>query len=43
MGMFADWHLVMAAVISTVAPMVALFLLFQKFFVKGIAVTGLKG
>ncbi len=43
MGMFADWHLVMAAVVTTVAPMVALFLLFQKFFVKGLAVTGLKG
>jgi multiple sugar transport system permease protein len=43
MGMFADWHLVMAAVVATVTPMVAVFLLFQRFFVKGIAVTGLKG
>lgn len=43
MGMFADWHLVMAAVVATVAPMIAVFLLFQSFFVKGIAVTGLKG
>lgn len=43
MGMFADWHLVMAAVVATIAPMIAVFLLFQRFFVKGIAVTGLKG
>ncbi len=43
MGMFADWHLVMAAVVATVLPMVAVFLAFQRFFVKGIAVTGLKG
>ncbi|MBI2200274.1 MAG: carbohydrate ABC transporter permease [Candidatus Rokubacteria bacterium] len=43
MGMFADWHLVMAAVVATVLPMVVVFLAFQRFFVKGISVTGLKG
>lgn len=43
MGMFADWHLVMAAVVATVTPMVAVFLVFQRFLVKGIAVTGVKG
>lgn len=43
MGMFADWHLVMAAVVATAAPMIGIFLLFQNFLVKGIAVTGLKG
>src|SRR5574341_438083 len=40
MGLFADWHLVMAAVVATVLPMVVVFLAFQRFFVKGIAVTG---
>jgi ABC-type maltose transport system permease subunit len=34
---------VLAAVVTAVTPMVAVFLLFQRFFVKGIAVTGLKG
>jgi ABC-type glycerol-3-phosphate transport system permease component len=43
MGMAVEWQLVMAAVVATVAPMIVVFFVFQRFFIKGIAVTGLKG
>lgn len=43
MGMFVDWNLVMAAVVAAVVPMILMFFVFQRFFVKGITVTGLKG
>jgi ABC-type glycerol-3-phosphate transport system permease component len=43
MGMFVEWNLVMAAVVAAVLPMIAMFFVFQRFFIKGIAVTGLKG
>jgi ABC-type glycerol-3-phosphate transport system permease component len=43
MGMFVEWNLVMAAVVAAVLPMLVMFFIFQRFFIKGIAVTGLKG
>jgi multiple sugar transport system permease protein len=43
MGMAVEWQLVMAAVVATVAPLVVVFFVFQRFFIKGITVTGLKG
>ena len=43
MGMFVEWNLVMAAVVAVVLPMILVFFNFQRFFIKGIAVTGLKG
>jgi len=43
MGMFVEWNLVMAAVVAVVLPMILVFFIFQRFFIKGIAVTGLKG
>ncbi len=38
-----QWNLVMAAVTISVAPLVVAFLAAQRFFVEGIALTGLKG
>jgi len=43
MGMFVEWHLVMAAVVAAVAPLIVVFFIFQRFFVQGITVSGLKG
>jgi ABC-type glycerol-3-phosphate transport system permease component len=43
MGMFVEWNLVMAGVVAAVLPMILIFFAFQRFFIKGIAVTGLKG
>jgi multiple sugar transport system permease protein len=43
MGMFVEWHLVMAAVVAAVLPLIAVFFIFQRFFVQGITVSGLKG
>jgi multiple sugar transport system permease protein len=43
MGMFVEWNLVMAAVVAVVLPMILVFFVFQRFFIKGITVTGLKG
>ena len=43
MGMFVEWNLVMAGVVAAVLPMILIFFVFQRFFIKGIAVTGLKG
>lgn len=39
----ADWHLMAAAAIIGMIPPVAVFLMFQKYFVKGIASGSLKG
>lgn len=39
----ADYALIMAAALVSLIPVVALFLLFQRFFVEGIGTTGLKG
>ncbi len=50
LGLFAfraqrttDWPLLMAAASLTTVPLVVLFFLTQKYFVKGITMTGLKG
>jgi multiple sugar transport system permease protein len=43
MGMFVEWQLVMAAVVAAVLPLVIVFFIFQRFFVQGITVSGLKG
>lgn len=43
-GSFADtWPLIMAANVLTVLPLVILFILLNKWFIKGIGDTGLKG
>lgn len=39
---FTEWHLVMAATIVTISVPLALYVSLQKYFVKGIALTGLK-
>jgi multiple sugar transport system permease protein len=38
-----NWPLQMAAAVIVLAPVLAMFLLTQRFFVRGIALTGLKG
>ena len=43
MGMQAEWQLVMAAVVAAVLPLIVVFFAFQKYFVQGITVSGLKG
>lgn len=40
---FTDWHLMMAAVVVTALPNFVIFILGQRLFVKGMAVSGLKG
>jgi multiple sugar transport system permease protein len=37
------WHLVMAASMVSVAPVMALFFVAQRYFIRGIALTGLAG
>jgi multiple sugar transport system permease protein len=37
------WHLVMAAAVMSVAPILVVFILGQKYYVRGIVTTGLKG
>lgn len=39
----ADYALIMAASLVSLIPMIALFLIFQRFFVEGIGTTGIKG
>ncbi len=39
----ADYALIMAAALVSLIPVIALFLLLQRFFVEGIASTGVKG
>ncbi|HOI22576.1 MAG: carbohydrate ABC transporter permease [Spirochaetia bacterium] len=39
----SDWHYIMTGAAVAMAPLVAVFLLFQKQIVRGIAMTGLKG
>lgn len=39
----SEWHIIMAASVITVLPCVIVFLFAQKYFVEGIAVSGLKG
>lgn len=39
----AEWHLMMAAACAAIIPVLLVFLFGQKYFVEGIATTGLKG
>ncbi len=39
----ADYNLIMAAAVVSLLPVVALFLMLQRFFVEGVASSGLKG
>jgi multiple sugar transport system permease protein len=39
----SDWHYIMTGAAVAMAPLVLIFLVFQKQIVKGIAMTGLKG
>ena len=39
----AEWSLVMAVALISIIPPVLLFLFFQRYFVSGIAMTGMKG
>jgi ABC-type glycerol-3-phosphate transport system permease component len=42
-GIDPEWTLVMAATISVMIPMIILFFAFQRYFVEGITVSGMKG
>jgi multiple sugar transport system permease protein len=42
-AMKTPWHLVMAASVVSVLPIMVLFLVGQKYYVRGIVTTGLKG
>ena len=42
-AMRTPWHLVMAASVVSVLPIMVLFLVGQKYYVRGIVTTGLKG
>jgi alpha-1,4-digalacturonate transport system permease protein len=39
----AEWNLMMSMVIVSVIPPIAIFVLFQRYIVQGIAMTGMKG
>lgn len=39
----ADWHLIMTANTLSVVPLLAVFVIFQRQIIEGIALTGLKG
>lgn len=43
-GMYStDWPVLMAGTVITIIPLIAVFLLAQDFFIKGITLSGLKG
>jgi ABC-type glycerol-3-phosphate transport system permease component len=39
----SNWHIMMAAAVIVIAPILALFILAQRYFIEGITRTGLKG
>ncbi|MEI6875555.1 MAG: carbohydrate ABC transporter permease [Spirochaetota bacterium] len=39
----SDWHLIMTGATVAMLPLIAVFLIFQKQIIRGIAMTGLKG
>ena len=41
--MSVQWHLLMAAAMVITLPMIVLFFLTQRYFIEGVAMTGLKG
>lgn len=42
-AMKTPWHLIMSASVLTVTPLIVIFILGQKYYVRGIVTTGLKG
>ena len=38
-----DWNLLFAGSVIATLPMIIVFIIFQRHFVRGIAVTGIKG
>ncbi|UUZ80212.1 carbohydrate ABC transporter permease [Paenibacillus sp. P26] len=43
-GMYStDWPVLMAGTVITILPLIAIFLLAQDFFIKGVTLSGLKG
>jgi multiple sugar transport system permease protein len=42
-GQETPLHLLMAAAVVSVVPVIAIFLICQQYFVRGVALTGLKG
>jgi len=42
-GMTVEWNLMMAAALATTFPIILLFFIAQRYFIEGIALTGLKG
>jgi multiple sugar transport system permease protein len=38
-----DWSLIMAGNLLMTLPVIVIFFLFQRYFVEGVAVTGMKG
>ena len=42
-GTTVDWNLMMAAALATTFPIIVLFFIAQRYFIEGIALTGLKG
>lgn len=43
LGMYVEYHTVTAGAVAVITPMVIFFLIFQRYFIKGVAVTGIKG
>ena len=39
----AEWNLMMSMVLVSIVPPILIFLLFQRYFIRGIAMTGMKG
>ena len=42
-GATVEWNLMMAAALVTRFPIILLFFITQRYFIEGIALTGLKG
>jgi multiple sugar transport system permease protein len=40
---FVQWDLMMAAAMAVTLPLLVLFFVAQRYFIEGIALTGLKG
>jgi len=38
-----EWHLLMAAAVLVLAPVLVVFFCLQRYFIRGIALSGLKG
>ena len=38
-----DWPLIMAGNLLMILPVIVIFFLFQRYFIEGVTVTGMKG